>query len=389
MPLNRGNTWRSHGRQDETAIPQTTKLVLASGPQKIASQVGFTSTPRSQDAESPSVFEKFAHWLNRDRSHAQIESTRDTSEPKLGKKRRKHKSKPDSHPDADSHQSRSPSTDFQDLLPQSADDKGVQLRTQTTLDQIELFVQNFFQVKHSKLEESLDLELSKFATPEFKQPLTALLARPDFTLNVITHCLAMSVLTAIEPGCVREKSLLPSDLNFLPYKLYEDRTYAKRRAGHSQLLSRWRVLSVHLRPDALTDEEHLAERDRKIAAAVQAFLQAFKPWVNPDFQDEERARGLTLLYKDAAHLGLFLFAQPPELLFRLPSSKERREGSLIVIPALYRFTDEYGRRLQQDEILVKPLTFEPTHQTAAQDTQGPVRPPSARQMIPRKSLGAI
>ena len=138
-----------------------------------------------------------------------------------------------------------------------------------------------------------------------------------------------------------------------------DLLLANGSKGLSQCLSCWRVLSTHLRPDPLMDKDYLAERDHKIAESVQGFLHAFAPWAKTSLEERERVKALTVLFEEAASLGIFLFSQPSELRFRLPPETQRAEGSLVVIPALYRITDEHGQTLPREQVLVKGVVYTP------------------------------
>ena len=120
----------------------------------------------------------------------------------------------------------------------------------------------------------------------------------------------------------------------------------------TQCLSRWRVLTAYLRPDLSSDPTYSAELDRKVSNSVKKFLHAFEPWMKTMYKDQERARGLTVILKEAAGLGTFLFSQPSELQFQWPPTNELGTGRIAVTPALVKLTDESGRKLAQAQVLV-------------------------------------
>ena len=70
------------------------------------------------------------------------------------------------------------------------------------------------------------------------------------------------------------------------------------------------------------------------------------------YNDQERARSLTVIFKEAAGLGTFLFSQPSEMQFQWPPANDLGAGVAAITPALVKLTDEHGRRLATAQVLV-------------------------------------
>lgn len=117
-------------------------------------------------------------------------------------------------------------------------------------------------------------------------------------------------------------------------------------------MSRWRMLTAHLRPHPSQDTAYIFERDRNIKRIVELFSEAFAPWRNPRHRAEERNQSLSALLKEAADLGIWMFAQPCTLQFRWPDPRETDPYKIAVAPALVKTTDAKGRVLGQPLVLV-------------------------------------
>lgn len=99
-----------------------------------------------------------------------------------------------------------------DYLPQPADDKTVQMETKTVFDQVELFVENFCQVRPSPETAVATGQLSTFGSPHLPQPLASLLPRARDASFLIKHALAYYITCRISPAAATEDALLPADL---------------------------------------------------------------------------------------------------------------------------------------------------------------------------------
>ena len=123
-------------------------------------------------------------------------------------------------------------------------------------------------------------------------------------------------------------------------------------------MSRWRVMTAYLRPDPTKDAAYIAQRNRQINDTVQSFAQAFAPWKNTGYKDEERARSLAAILEDAATLGIFLFSQPATLKFHWPTSGAVGPGRIVVSPALVKTTDEKGQDLMEAQVMVQQVVLD-------------------------------
>lgn len=104
---------------------------------------------------------------------------------------------------------------FDDHLPQPADDKTVQTKTKTFFDQVELFVENFCQVKPSSGAKVATAELTAFNSPHLSKPLAFSLPRAKDVPSLIKHSLARYTTSRISPAAATEDTLLPADLALL------------------------------------------------------------------------------------------------------------------------------------------------------------------------------
>lgn len=114
-------------------------------------------------------------------------------------------------------------------------------------------------------------------------------------------------------------------------------------------------MTAYIRPDPSTDRLYVADRDRNIVQFVQQFMRAFAPWMNPKYSEQDRVQALTTIFQTAAELGIFLWAQPSEMIFQWPEENQSDFGRLAITPALVKLTDEHGHKLGQAQVLVNAL----------------------------------
>lgn len=117
-------------------------------------------------------------------------------------------------------------------------------------------------------------------------------------------------------------------------------------------------MTAYLRPDPIKDATYINRRDRQINDAVLSFANAFAPWKNTGYKDEERARSLSAILEDAANLGIFLFSQPSTLGFHWPSSSELGPGRIVVSPALEKRSNEKGQELVEAQAMVNMVVLD-------------------------------
>ncbi|CAF9942007.1 hypothetical protein IMSHALPRED_003148 [Imshaugia aleurites] len=247
---------------------------------------------------------------------------------------------------------------YENYLPQSADDKTIQQKAKSTLDQIELHVENFYRNSSSSAPRPDNAELAVFDSPYLPAPLTSLLPRSKNKVNIMKHALAQSVTSSISPSASPARSLLPTEYVLLPNTITSARSSVPAKAGSTQIMSRWRVMTAYLRPDPIKDATYINRRDRQINDAVLSFANAFAPWKNTGYKDEERARSLSAILEDAANLGIFLFSQPSTLGFHWPSSSELGPGRIVVSPALEKRSNEKGQELVEAQAMVNMVVLD-------------------------------
>ena len=123
-----------------------------------------------------------------------------------------------------------PSGTYENYLPQSADDTTIQHKVRSTLDQIELHVENFY--RDSSSASRLDnVELAKFDSPYLSASLETLLPRSRNNVNIIKHALAQSVTASISTTANSTRSLLPTEFSLLPNTITSTRSSVTLKPG--------------------------------------------------------------------------------------------------------------------------------------------------------------
>lgn len=120
---------------------------------------------------------------------------------------------------------------LEDFLPQAADDRTVQSKTKTILDQIELFVENFCQAQPSSHAGILSPELSSFGSPSLHGPLPELLKQSQDATPIIKHVLANYIVTAISTGNSPQDTLLPTEFSLFLNRVMTNGTHTTKKAG--------------------------------------------------------------------------------------------------------------------------------------------------------------
>ena len=110
---------------------------------------------------------------------------------------------------------------YENYLPQSADDTTVRQRVKSTLDQVELHVENFYQtiIDPSFSSKTTDKELSVLNSPHLPRSLNSLLAQPSDKVSLIKHALAYLITSSIATNTKPTESLLPIEFLDLPNSL--------------------------------------------------------------------------------------------------------------------------------------------------------------------------
>ena len=136
------------------------------------------------------------------------------------------------------------SDSLDNFLPQSADDKTVQNNVTTTLDQIELHVENFYQNTPAPGAGSADAELATFNSPYLPNPLATLLPQTSNKVLLIKHALAHFVSSCISATAGPDWSLLPDDFVLLPSTIRSATSSRSMRPGEYSESSKESVLFI-------------------------------------------------------------------------------------------------------------------------------------------------
>ena len=115
------------------------------------------------------------------------------------------------------------------------------------------------------------------------------------------------------------------------------------------------MLTAYLRPLPSQDHRYIEKRDYRINKSLQDWSQAFGPWRNLRFTDEDQIQSLSAILKSAAELGIWMFSQPADIQFQWPDKSEIGQNRVVVTPALVRKSDERGRALDQSQVMVEAV----------------------------------
>ena len=119
----------------------------------------------------------------------------------------------------------------ENYLPQSADDKTIQQNVRSTLDQIELHVENFYRNSSSSTFRPDNRELSAFDSPYLSASLASLLPHSRNKLNIIKHALAQSVTSSLSPTADSPRSLMPTEYTLLPSTITSTKSNVTQKPG--------------------------------------------------------------------------------------------------------------------------------------------------------------
>ena len=116
-------------------------------------------------------------------------------------------------------------------LPQSADDKSVSNQVRTALDQIELYIENFYRGISDTGIEAANADLAIFDSPYLSAPIALALAQSEDPVPLLKHVLAQSTVASISPEAPSRWSLLPDEFVLLPRLLRSDMPTEAARTG--------------------------------------------------------------------------------------------------------------------------------------------------------------
>lgn len=119
---------------------------------------------------------------------------------------------------------------FENFLPQSADDNTIRSKAKTTLDQIELYVENFYQDASAASTPNVS-KLATFESPYLPSSVSSLLQQSRNRRALIKHSLARFVTSSISPTAGPDNCLLPTEFALLPRALEGSKTNTTAKLG--------------------------------------------------------------------------------------------------------------------------------------------------------------
>ncbi|PYI26760.1 hypothetical protein BP00DRAFT_465066 [Aspergillus indologenus CBS 114.80] len=239
----------------------------------------------------------------------------------------------------------SSSLDLTPFIPPPADDQTVSSRIQALFDHISLHVDNYYSPDSGDSAQSHASEIQemvRYDLPFLSGPLAATLANRHARRATLTKILARTLLEAIQPG----GSLYPPFQGTYEGDIVRPSTGAAVPSDNAAFA--WRMLTSHLHAEYLDTSSPAAQRN--IAALVEDFSRTLTAFHNPQFSDPDAHRHLRSVVKEAADLGVWLFAQPCFFEFVWGDAPPR---SITTLPAVVKVIDEQGQRLATPQRIVE------------------------------------
>ena len=116
-------------------------------------------------------------------------------------------------------------------LPQSADDTAVQGHATTVLDQLGLYVENFYKNNADSGSRPNRTEIAAFDSHSLPGQLSALLQTSRNPTSLIQHALAHLVITSISAEGIPAHSFLPAEFVLLPSKIAQSKPTESGKLG--------------------------------------------------------------------------------------------------------------------------------------------------------------
>ena len=129
---------------------------------------------------------------------------------------------------------RQDSTAYEIHLPQSADDKTIMRRTETILDQIDDYIENYYRKSPSSVVELSDVgiaNLEKLDTGLLPRKLPSIASEAKNMKPIAKHTLAHVITSSISTTIRSPWPLLPSDFVLIPRAVESTETDARHRRG--------------------------------------------------------------------------------------------------------------------------------------------------------------
>lgn len=256
-------------------------------------------------------------------------------------------------------------------LPQSESDHTIRNLANRTLDQIELYVENYYKdAMAMPLNDGAKANFEDLEDAYLDRPILQLIQQTDRPTVIIKHCVAsliISNITASSGRASRNGSFLPAEfMAVLPVSDTRERigkikiltrpTLLISVLASNEAISRWQVLTAYLRPTPEHDVSYQQHRNQAIAEAAQQVCQAFGPWARSN--DNARYHSLVNIMTRASEFGVMLFAQPASFEWQWSETSGTRSeiaGSQIAaLPGLYKTTDQDCHPLAAPLHLLEP-----------------------------------
>ena len=124
---------------------------------------------------------------------------------------------------------------YDNYIPQSADDRTIQQKVRSTLDQIELHVENFYRNSSSSALGPDSGKLAVFDSPHLSASLASLLPHSRNKLSIIKHALVQSVTSSLSPTADSARSLIPTEYTLLPSTITSIKSSVTLKPGKNHL----------------------------------------------------------------------------------------------------------------------------------------------------------
>lgn len=254
------------------------------------------------------------------------------------------------------------------FLPQSADDKEMFNAIKALYSQIDVHVENYYgtKVHPGDDQHSLMGHLSSVDSGKLPGTLETLMGESGRPLPLIKHSFSWFILSKLSPSANPEQTLLPVEFGRLPPKPADTKSrtgeekgrstsdhgsklYANNNAATSEAYNYWRVLTSYLMHPSISSTAH---NNRSAILSTAAHLStAFAPWSKNERGAQEH---LESVLKAASETGLLIMSQPSRFTFAWDVLRPNEQGSVVVYPAFEKTSDEQGRGLSRNQVLVEP-----------------------------------
>ncbi|KAK5011420.1 hypothetical protein LTR28_003249 [Elasticomyces elasticus] len=244
---------------------------------------------------------------------------------------------------------------WEKYLPSSLDDRTVGLKVKGLYDQIQLHVENFYVNTPRPIIQVIAASIKKMHTP-YLEPLACSMSDSSLAPQpIIKHCLAYMITQGLSSEAAPEVCLVPRELAAVLRTRQIPADMSHNPQATRQILSKWRVLTAHLRPGSIADPEHANELHETISMMVDRFSTTFLPFESKKGNIGAGRQHLTELLRSAAEVAYMLFSQPSTFEFRWKQASVKKgtaKAAVVVVPKFTKTADEDGNELEQAQTLV-------------------------------------